>query len=307
MKNHKKTMLIKALFVMLLWGSLIPMVKLSYKAMNINTASPASILMFAGIRFAICGAVITAYSALKKERLCLHIFKSLLPVAMMGLFSVVLHYACTYIGLTITDSSKAAILKQTGALFYICFSFLFIKDETFEIRKLAGALVGFLGIVVINAGQGGAFSAGDALILCASICTVASNLFSKQAMKANSSTLATGVSQLFGGAVLMVAAALMGGEMPVFSLAALPLFGYICIASIVSYCMWFAIVKNDELSGLFIIKFSEPVFAAIFGALLLHEDILKWQYGAAFVLISLGILMSHLKKVKAIPHKCGEE
>lgn len=125
MKNHKKTMLIKALFVMLLWGSLIPMVKLSYKAMNINTASPASILMFAGIRFAICGAVITAYSALKKERLCLHISKSLLPVAMMGLFSVVLHYACTYRADHNRQLQSGYSETDRGTVLYLLFLFVY--------------------------------------------------------------------------------------------------------------------------------------------------------------------------------------
>lgn len=68
---------------------------------------------------------------------------------------------------------------------------------------------------------------------------------------------------------------------------------YICTASIFSYCIWFSIVKKAELSKLFIIKFAEPVFACIFGAILLGENIFKIQYIAAFVLISLGIYISN--------------
>ena len=48
-----------------------------------------------------------------------------------------------------------------------------------------------------------------------------------------------------------------------------------------------------ELSQLFIIKFAEPVFACLFGAIILGEDIWQVQYLAAFVLISLGICISN--------------
>jgi drug/metabolite transporter (DMT)-like permease len=39
-----------------------------------------------------------------------------------------LHYAFTYIGLSSTDSSKTALIKQLGSLIYVCFAFLFFKN-----------------------------------------------------------------------------------------------------------------------------------------------------------------------------------
>jgi drug/metabolite transporter (DMT)-like permease len=47
---------------------------------------------------------------------------------------------------------------------------------------------------------------------------------------------------------------------------------------------------------MFIIKFSEPLFACVFGALLLGENIFKWQYLIAFVLISSGIILGNKNK-----------
>ena len=61
----------------------------------------------------------------------------------MGLFSIVLHYAFTYIGLSTTDNSK-------NALIYVCFAFLFFKNEKFCVLKIVGAFIGFGGIIVIN-------------------------------------------------------------------------------------------------------------------------------------------------------------
>ena len=116
----------------------------------------------------------------------------------------------------------------------------------------------------------------------------------------NPAMITTGVSQLAGGVLLVVIAACMQGQIPVFTWRALPVFGYICFASITGYCLWFSIVKKHSLSKLFIIKFSEPVFACIFGALLLNENILRWQYALAFMLISAGIVLGHLSEREEI-------
>jgi len=44
---------------------------------------------------------------------------------------------------------------------------------------------------------------------------------------------------------------------------------------------------------MFIIKFAGPLFACVFGAVLLGENIFKIQYLVAFVLISLGIILGN--------------
>ena len=87
----------------------------------------------------------------------------------------------------------------------------------------------------------------------------------------------------------------MGGKVDFALNSSLWIMVYICAASIVSYCIWFETVKSGELSKLFIIKFAEPIFACVFGALILKEDIFKLQYLLAFILISGGIVISNLK------------
>ena len=280
---------------MLLWGSLFPMVKLGFSTYGVE--SMADILLFAGIRFVICGAVIAAFSAIKDKDSYRPVGGSIVPILLSGLFAIILHYSFTYLGLELTDSSKTALIKQIGALLYVCFSFLFIKEDRPTLQKIVAALIGFGGIIALNiTSEGFSFSLGDVLILCASFCTVFSNVISKKVFAKVSPITATGVSQLFGGLVLLAVGLGMGGRVQ-FSLdASLWIMAYICAASIVSYCIWFGIVKNGELSKLFIIKFAEPVFACIFGAVILGENIWRIQYLVAFVLISGGILISNVKK-----------
>ncbi len=291
--NKNKTVAL-ALLTMLLWGSLFPMVKLGFSAYEVE--STADILLFAGIRFMICGGVICIFSLVKNKNSYRPALHHLIPVLLSGVFGIILHYGFTYLGLDLTGSSKTALMKQVGVLFYVCFSFLFIKQDKPTVKKIIAAVAGFLGIVVLNiSSEGVSFCFGDLLILCASFCTVFSNVISKKVFEKVSPITATGISQLFGGIVLLAVGACMGGNIHFSPNADLWIISYICVASVVSYCVWFGIVKNGELSKLFIIKFAEPIFACIFGALILNEDIWKIQYLIAFLLISGGIWLSNTK------------
>jgi len=282
---------------MLLWGSLFPMVKLGFSAYEVK--GTADILLFAGIRFAICGGIICIFAAIKDKASYRPVKHSILPILLSGVFAIILHYGFTYLGLELTDSSKTALIKQIGALFYVCFSFLFIKEDTPTVKKIVAAAVGFLGIIALNISSDGfSLSVGDLLILCASFCTVFSNVISKKVFEKVSPITSTGISQLFGGIVLLVIGMAMGGNVYFKWDTSLWIMAYICAASIVSYCIWFGIVKSGELSKLFIIKFAEPVFACIFGALILGENIWKIQYLIAFLLISGGIWISNTKHKK---------
>ena len=284
--------IILPLIPMILWGSLFPMVKIGYTVFEINPASTPDILMFAALRFTICGVLLCIWSGLKKAEFDKPIGKNIFYILLTGLFAIVLHYAFTYIGLAYTDSSKTALLKQLGALFYVCFAFLFIKDEKFSLYKIIGAIVGFSGIIAINIGGGKiGFSFGDILIILASLCTVISSILTRITAQKNSPYWVTGISQLGGGLILLAAALIMGAGLPIFTIKSALVFLYICIASIGGYTIWTYLMRECSLSRLFIVKFTEPLFACIFGAILLGEDIFKIQYLLAFILISSGIIL----------------
>lgn len=298
--SKKKTLLL-SLLVMLLWGSLFPCIKIGYAALGIDSTHVADILMFAALRFTLCGLAVSAFCLARKETYPLPSDRIVCNIVLVGVFAIVLHYACTYIGLSTTDSSKTALLKQIGTLLYVCFAFLFFKDERFSPLKILGAVIGFCGILVINRSpEGFTLSVGDVLILAASVCTVISNVISRYCVKDVSPFWVTGISQLSGGAVLLIAALFMGGSIPQITVKGVLVFLYICAASVAGYTLWYYVLEKTELSKLFIIKFAEPVFACVFSAILLGENIFRWEYLAAFALISLGIFLGQTSKKEQV-------
>ena len=107
----------------------------------------------------------------------------------------------------------------------------------------------------------------------------------------------TGYSQLAGGVLLTLAGLIGGGRFGAISPWGVGIFAYILLASSVGYGLWYSLLKNNDLSRLFIIKFLEPVFAAVLGVLLLQEEF-SVTYLFAFVLTVLAILVSHVKDTR---------
>ena len=288
---------------MILWGSLFPVVKLGYKEFGLNTAFIPDLIFFAGIRFVVCGTLLCLYNGVRKTYK-VDYGKKYIAIFLIGLFSITLHYACTYIGLSMTDSSKTALLKQLGTIFFICFSFVFIKEDKFSVFKMISAFFGILGIVILNFDSlKFSFGLGEFLIISASVCTVISNILCKKYTRDVNTLFVTGGSELTGGIILLIVGLSFGGALRVFTLGGLFITIYIVFATVVSYGLWYKTVQTSNLSYLFIIKLSEPLFAAIIGAIILSENIFKWQYAVSFVCIVLAVLISNLKMSLFIKNK----
>jgi len=62
----------------------------------------------------------------------------------------------------------------------------------------------------------------------------------------------------------LIAALIIGADIPEFTLEYTSVFLYICIASISGYTLWYYILKNNSLSKMFIVKFAELFFFCLY-------------------------------------------
>ena len=286
-----------SLLVMMLWGLLLPLVKLAYGIFSLSTTG--EIVAFAGMRFLLAGAALFAFAWFRRRQDFQQVKRNLPTILLMGLFAIVLHYSFSYVGLSMTEGSKTGILKQMGSVFFICFSALFFPNDRLTPTKIIGLLLSFSGILAINFSSGKVeFHIGDVLLLASSFCTVFSNVIGKKVFRKVEPIAAAGTAQLIGGIVLLACGAIMGCDLRKMIPTNLPQLGVlaaIVAASIVSYVIWYLAVQKEQLSSLYIIKFAEPLCALIFSWLLLGENIFRFRFAAAFLLISSGILIANHK------------
>ncbi|MBQ2325235.1 MAG: EamA family transporter, partial [Clostridia bacterium] len=271
-----------------------PFVKLGYEAFRIDGGDIPSIILFAGVRFAVCGVAMAVLFSAVKGRFLLPKREDAVPVFTVALFSIILHYFLTYTALSVGEGSKSAIIKQIGFLFLSCMSFLFIKNERLSYKKLLCGCLGFSGIVVTSVdGSAFSFALGDLLLVLSSFCAVIGTVATKKAVKRTEPLVLVAYSQLFGGVLLSFAGLALGGEITHVDLGAAAVFAYICVASICAYALWNVLIKYNSVSKLSMIKFTEPLFAVLFSGLFLHESILKWNYAAAMMIMFTVILLDN--------------
>ncbi|MBE6560752.1 MAG: DMT family transporter [Ruminococcaceae bacterium] len=294
-EKQSGAVLLQCLIVMILWGSLFPAVKIGYGAFGMDTGYVPNLILFAGIRFTICGGILMLSCAARRIPLALpkHTW---LPVAGAACTAIVLHYACSYTGLAMTDSGKTSILKQICSVIFVCIAAFRRMHGTERLKQLIGVCLGFAGIVIINFEGGIRLGTGEILILCASVCSVTSSVISKGVVAKMPPLAFTAVTQFGGGLVLLAAGLLAGGNIGQLTVRSGGVFAYVCFASVISYSLWYGVMRKADLSRLFIIKMLEPMFAALFGAFLLGEDIWNWRFPVAFVCIAAAVIISREKK-----------
>jgi len=295
-----------AFIVMLLWGSLYPTVKLGYTLFQIDTSYYPNLLIFAGLRFTVSGASISLFLGVKNKAIpTVKTKKEWGGIALVGLFAVILNYGCAFYGLSLVESSKTALLKQSGVLIFIVLCALLFKDDKMTIGKGIGAVLGLGSILILNINQlEFSMGLGEIIIIVSSFCTVTASAICKKLLKTTDSIMMTGYSQLLGGVVLLGIGLALGGSIKLKEFGDFALFGYIIAATCVSYIIWYTIIKICELSKLFIIKLSEPLFAAILSAILLRENLWQLHYLFAFLCIALAVVISNVKRSDK---KRGEE
>ena len=289
----KVSSVLLTVLTMFFWGSLFPVIKCGYQAFSVDTSYIPSILLFAGIRFVLCGAVMLGFAANKMKKWILPDKKSLPPILLVALFGYILHYAFQYVGVSHLDGSKTAILKQTGSLFIVCFAFLFRKEDHFSVYKLLGGLMGFFSILIVSLDHFSfSVSPYDLLILAASFASVASTIFSKNAYDTLDPIYVTAWAQFLGGAVLTILGAGMGGTIGPIRPASVGVMAYMIFASCAGYGLWNSLLKYNDISKMNTIKFSEMLFSAICSWILLGENIFRLEYIFSFLLVCGGIVIS---------------
>ena len=87
-----------AIFCCMLWGSAFPCVKTGYKLFEIDTNSPASLMLFAGVRFALAGVLVISFGSIQKRRFLVPRPRNIWRVLLVGLVQTDLHYPWFYIG-----------------------------------------------------------------------------------------------------------------------------------------------------------------------------------------------------------------
>ena len=285
----------------ILWGSAIPAIKTGYRLMEVDAADTASQIVFAGVRFTLAGLLVLVFASIREKKVLIPdrtILKYAVPVC---LAQTVGQYFFFYIGVAHTSGVKGGIITGLGKFIAIMIACLIVRNERMTGRKMAGCVLGFAGVVVINLmgkslDMGFTFT-GEGFILISQvtygISTILINIYSKKV----SPVVLSGTQFTMGGVVLTLIGIGMGGHLGNITAVGVVIIFYLAMVSAVAYTLWSVLLAWNDVSKVAIFGFVNPLCSVILSALILGEVKQAFNTGSlvALLLVCAGIYIVNCK------------
>lgn len=288
-----------ALLCCLLWGSAFPSIKIGYRLFEIAEGDSMSQLLFAGYRFSLAGIMVIVIGSLMSGRILCPKRSSWSMVIRLGAVQTIFQYVFFYMGLAHTTGVKSSIITASNVFFAIFLSAVAFREKITP-GKMAGCIIGFAGVVLINLTGAGidlnlSLAGEGAIMMSAFASALSSVLIKRYSAKEDTFTLC-GYQFLFGGVVLSAIGLVGGGRVSGFTAASAMLLVYMGLISAVAYSLWSFLLSCNPVSKVAIFGFSNPMFGVILSAVLLGEDNQAFTLRGitALILVCIGVLLVNL-------------
>jgi drug/metabolite transporter (DMT)-like permease len=218
------------------------------------------------------------------------------PFFAVAALNNILPFSLIVTGQTFVSSGLASILNATTPLFTVVVMAA-AGDEKLHARRVAGVVIGLLGVAIIH-GQDLGFRSGQGfgilLCLAGAFSYGLSALYARRKLS-NSPPLATATFQMLASTVMMTAVAavverpwLLPMPGPTTWLAML---GLAALSTALAYIVFFQILRRSGSTNVMLVTLLIPVTAILLGYLVLGESISLREISGALVIGSALLLI----------------
>lgn len=287
-----------ALICCALWGSALPCIKIGYQMFEIPQDAVATQILFAGLRFTLAGILVILIGSVLSGNLLKMNRQNAPKILKLSLLQTVLQYLFFYIGLANTTGVKASIIEGVNVFIAIFVASLIFRQEKLTMGKLAGCLIGFAGVVLVNL-NGNALDMsfhlnGEGFIFLSTVAYAFSSVYLKRYSKTENPVLLSGWQFVAGGLVMTIMGLFMGGKITKVTATGIAMLFYLACISAVAYSLWGILLKYNPVSRVAVFGFMNPVFGVILSAFLLgeREQASGIKSIIALILVSIGIYIT---------------
>ena len=271
----------------LIWGSAFLFIKVAVASFDPLT--------YVWLRLTIAASALVIFARIAGHRLT---FPAIVwaSVALLALLNNVVPFLLFGWGQRHIASGLAAILQATTPIFGVLVAHIATRDEKLTRARLAGVVVGFVGVATMIgpqiAGDGGNHLLAQLACLFASLLYAFAGIFARrfQAMGVNPMQLAT--AQFIAGAVMLSPVALTLGQ-PLDALPTSPaawgaVIALAIVCSAFAYVLFFRLIERAGATNSLLVTLLVPPVAILVGAAVLGEQ-LGIEQLAGLVLIGVGL------------------
>ncbi|MEP7004156.1 MAG: EamA family transporter [Chloroflexota bacterium] len=275
--------------VYVIWGSTYLAI-----AIAVQTLPP---LFSAGLRFCLAGLVLVGLVAARRR---LRVGRDqVLAAASVGLLLIVGGNGFVVLAERTVPSGLTALIIASVPLWIVILRR--IAGDRIHGSTFVGVAVGIAGVafLVVPRGASGALDiAGVFLLLVATVSWALGTFLSPRLRLPTDGLLSTGIQQLAGGIVLLIAGATMGElahlEPSTWSTGSLLAMAYLVIfGSLVAFTAYSWLLQNASVSLVATYAYVNPVVAVFLGALILAEPVTpSILVGAAIIVVAVAFIVT---------------
>jgi drug/metabolite transporter (DMT)-like permease len=228
---------------------------------------------------------------------------------LLGLLNNVIPFVLIAWGETRITSGMASILNATTPIFMVAVAHFGTDDEKLSWGKIAGILLGIVGVVVLvgrDAFAGASYIWGAAAVIGASCAYGFGGVYSRRFKDLPPTQAATG--QITGGAILLLPLSLLADHpwtlpMPGWSVWA-SLLAIALVNTALAYFVYFKMVATVGVTYISLVTFLIPIIALMLGAVFLHESVtVQALSGMAIIALGLAAIDGRLIKRLSSRHQ----
>jgi drug/metabolite transporter (DMT)-like permease len=275
--------------VYVVWGSTYLAI-----AIAVETLPP---LLYAGIRFALAGVLLTAWLAFRGVDLRIS-RAELAGAAVVGILLLAIANGLVVLAERTVPSGIAALIVASIPLWVVIYRM--IARERVGLDLLAGVFLGLIGvaILVVPGGIDGTLDVIGALMLFGATLAWALGTVLSPRLHTPQNVLVSTAYQMLAGGVVLVVVGLGSGELAnidpsTFSVRSIVAFAYLVIfGSLVAFTAYTWLLQNASVSLVSTYAFVNPVVAVLLGALVLAEPITPAiLIGAAVIVVAVAFIV----------------
>jgi drug/metabolite transporter (DMT)-like permease len=214
----------------------------------------------------------------------------------MGVLNNIIPFSLIVWGQTHIASGLASILNATTPLFAVIAAHLLTPDEKMTRGRLAGVVVGFLGVALMIGpsvlSDLGSNLLAQLAVLGGAVSYSIAGIVGRRFRRMGLPPLLPAAGQVTASAALMLPVALIVDKPWTLAMPSMEawaaLFGLAFLATALAYVIFFRILATAGATNLMLVTFLIPVSAILLGALVLGE-VLAPKHFAGMALIAVGL------------------
>ncbi len=279
-----------------IWGSTWLFIKL-----GLREGLPP--ITFAAVRFLLASSIL--FAIIKVRRVALPRERGEWSLLLKtGVLAFTLNYGLVFWAEQHITSGLAALLQATIPAFGMLIAHAYLPGERLDALKMAGVLLGVVGVAVIFSNQlgseGGRALAGSAAIVFGAACVAWANVLVKaRGTRLDPAVLAA--CQMVCGLPALACFGLMFEGNPLkmrwTTLAVVSLLYLTLVGSVAAFLLYYWLVQKVAVTKTMLIALVTPLAAVLLGMVTLDER-LTWRLVAGGALIMSGVALVALRRVR---------